>query len=362
MDESIKYQFFRHSINTRQDEKIKALYRKEGWQGYGLFWALLEDLVVNGCKAKCDYEDISWDLRIDEETVKRIVENYGLFNVKGGYFWSDSLLAQMEEVTERYKRRAAAGAKGGRAKAMAKQSDGNMPSLLNEDRSNATAMLQNKDSNATVMQEQSHYNNIEEENKVEKNRGDKKKKDIRDDISSSDESDNRHVVADDETRNFDDRIGDNTFMSIMHNYMYRGSCRPSHEAIKLIDLMGPDWKTKDGRDFAGKEWEACCFWKVERDRKYIDAPRLSVNGCKGVDLFMEWMHASGMYDQDVYNAFRGLDYDKEKNVVVLSVSDERFVSLIEKKYIKQITPSFRRLFPGAKFEYKIFNILWKNNF
>ena len=357
MDESIRYQFFRHYFNTRQDEKIRDLLCEEGWQGYGIWWALLEFLGSNkDYRAKCDYKKLSWDLRADADIIKRVVENYGLFKVKNDYFWSESFIKQMDELTERYKRRAAAGAKGGRAKAMAKQSDGNMPSLLNEDRSDNKAMLKNKNSNAIAMQEQSHYN-IKEENKVEKNRGDKKKKDIRDDISSSNESDNRHVVADDETRNFDDRVGDNTFMSIMRNYMYKGACAPTHEAIKLIDLMGPDWKTKDGRDFAGKEWEACCFWKVERDRKYIDAPRLSVNGCKGVDLFMEWMQSSCMYDQDVYNAFRGLEYDTEKKLVVLKVSDGRFVSLIEEKYIKQITPSFRRLFPGAKFEYQIFNML-----
>ena len=80
MEEQIRISFFRHYTNAKQDEKIIQLLRKEQWQGYGIYWALLEFLTpIKDHKAKCEYDAIAWDLRVDEEIIKRIVEKVKFF-------------------------------------------------------------------------------------------------------------------------------------------------------------------------------------------------------------------------------------------------------------------------------------------
>lgn len=116
MEEQIRISFFRHYTNAKQDEKIIQLLRKEQWQGYGIYWALLEFLTpIKDHKAKCEYDAIAWDLRVDEEIIKRIVENYGLFVVKNGYFWSKSLTSQLDETAENIKRKKAAASRAGKS-------------------------------------------------------------------------------------------------------------------------------------------------------------------------------------------------------------------------------------------------------
>lgn len=118
MEEQIRISFFRHFVNARQDEKIIQLLRKEQWQGYGIYWALLEFLTpIKDHKAKTEYDAIAWDLRVDEEIIKRIVENYGLFVVKNGYFWSKSLTSQLDETAENIKRKKAAASRAGKSSA-----------------------------------------------------------------------------------------------------------------------------------------------------------------------------------------------------------------------------------------------------
>ena len=39
--------YFSHDYNARNDSKIKRLLSKHGYLGYGLFWAIVEDLYNN---------------------------------------------------------------------------------------------------------------------------------------------------------------------------------------------------------------------------------------------------------------------------------------------------------------------------
>lgn len=120
MEEQIRISFFRHYTNAQKDEKIIQLLRIEEWRGYGLYWALLEFLTpIKDHKAKTEYGAIAWDLHIPQEAdlIKRIVENYGLFVVKGGYFWSKSLTSQLDETEENIKRKKAAASRAGKSSA-----------------------------------------------------------------------------------------------------------------------------------------------------------------------------------------------------------------------------------------------------
>ena len=39
--------YFSHDYNTRADTKIKKILARHGYLGYGLFWAIVEDLYNN---------------------------------------------------------------------------------------------------------------------------------------------------------------------------------------------------------------------------------------------------------------------------------------------------------------------------
>jgi hypothetical protein len=89
--------YFSHDYNARSDEKIKLLIRKHGIVGYGIFWAIVEDLYNNANALRTDYEGIAFDLRTDENIVKSIINEFDLFVIKDGYFGSMSVQNRLEE-------------------------------------------------------------------------------------------------------------------------------------------------------------------------------------------------------------------------------------------------------------------------
>lgn len=90
--------YFSHDSNARSDEEIIALRMKQGWQGYGLYWAIIEKLRDStGYKLAADYNLIAFDLRVDAAIIKNIVCDFGLFafTEKGECFYSESLMRRM---------------------------------------------------------------------------------------------------------------------------------------------------------------------------------------------------------------------------------------------------------------------------
>lgn len=86
--------YFSHNGNARNDEKSIAVRMKYQWEGYGLFWALVEKLREStDYKLSKDYNLIAYDLRVDAGIIKSIVEDFGLFvfTEDGKYFYSERL-------------------------------------------------------------------------------------------------------------------------------------------------------------------------------------------------------------------------------------------------------------------------------
>lgn len=342
MDEQIKIQYFRHQANAQKDEKIIQLLRKEKWQGYGIYWALLEFLTpIKDHKAKADYDAIAWDLRVDEQTVKHIVEDYGLFVVQKGYFWSESLTAQLDETVENIKRKKAAASIAGRSSAERRRARNDIANNRSTDvEKNATNVATNVAPS---------INNIDTIDAIDK-------KDKRDDISipSNEATDtSSSSLSDDATTSFDIRINDRKFLAIVSNYMHKGASRPTEEAVHLIDMFAPNWKTKDGRSFLGHEEDACQFWNVPRERKYITVPRLSVNDCRMANSFLSLVLEAKIFDSNVIDAYRGMKISEDKHVYLI-LANEAAATLIEKKYIKSFAAALRNMFGNfCKLEYKI---------
>ncbi|RLJ34153.1 uncharacterized protein DUF4373 [Chryseobacterium sp. 7] len=109
--------YFSHDSNARQDEKIIALRMKLGWEGYGLYWALIEKLrdATNYMCVK-DYNLIAFDLRSDAAKIKSIIEEFGLFaftiNETGECFYSMSLIKRMTQFDSAKAKLSVSGIKG----------------------------------------------------------------------------------------------------------------------------------------------------------------------------------------------------------------------------------------------------------
>ena len=124
---------------------------KLGAEGYGIFFMLIERLrEEEGYKSTIDYNTLAFDLRVDAEKVKQVVEDYDLFKFTedGKYFYSDSFNERMEMMDAKRKKRAEAGKKGAEKRWENRQNDSNA-------NGKAIAMLKQNDSNAIAMPMQS---------------------------------------------------------------------------------------------------------------------------------------------------------------------------------------------------------------
>lgn len=109
--------YFSHDSNARNDEKILALRMKHGWEGYGLYWALIERMreAANHACVR-DYNVVAYDLRTDAAKIKSIIEDFGLFSFEADesgrkWVYSESLRRRMSAVDEQAEMRSEAARK-----------------------------------------------------------------------------------------------------------------------------------------------------------------------------------------------------------------------------------------------------------
>ena len=142
--------YFKHDCNARQDEKILALRMKHGWEGYGLYWALIERLRESAnYSCVCDYNLIAYDLRSDANKIKSIIEDFRLFDFatdenRGKLLYSRRLLEDMNLKDDAREAKVEAGKKGAEAKkkkAEPKQSSSTPQADLKHTLSSAKAEL-----------------------------------------------------------------------------------------------------------------------------------------------------------------------------------------------------------------------------
>jgi len=93
--------YFSHDYNARNDFKIKKLIMKHGMAGYGIFWAIIEDLYNNTNVLRLDYESIAFDLRSTENIIDSIINDFDLFIVDGSNFGSISVQSRLDQRNEK---------------------------------------------------------------------------------------------------------------------------------------------------------------------------------------------------------------------------------------------------------------------
>lgn len=93
--------YFSHDYNARSDQKIKMLIAKHGYFGYGLFWAIIEDLYNNTNVLRLDYDCMAFDYRTTAEVMKSVINDFGLFVVDADNFSSSSVQKRLDLKNEK---------------------------------------------------------------------------------------------------------------------------------------------------------------------------------------------------------------------------------------------------------------------
>jgi len=119
--------FFPHDYHARHDPKLEKIYLKYGYEGWGIYWALIEMLYEQG--GYLLLEDIPLYAKGDDSLCERIanaVRGFGLFENDGVRFWSNSCLLRLQNIVEK-SQKASLNAKKrwNNANAMPTQCDGN---------------------------------------------------------------------------------------------------------------------------------------------------------------------------------------------------------------------------------------------
>lgn len=103
--------YFPHDYDARNDSRVLRLRMKHGAAGYGVYFMILERLRESDDWTEHEtYDLIAFDLRVEEELVRSVVEDFGLFEISSedGSFSSLSFTRRMGKVDDLSRKRAAA--------------------------------------------------------------------------------------------------------------------------------------------------------------------------------------------------------------------------------------------------------------
>ena len=98
----MKKTYFNHDSNSRNDIRIIKLRAKLSYEGYGIFWALLE-LLFNEENKLCisDYETLAFGLQCDHKILKQVIEDFDLFVIEDNCFYSKRLHRHIEDINNK---------------------------------------------------------------------------------------------------------------------------------------------------------------------------------------------------------------------------------------------------------------------
>ena len=340
-------QYFPHQYNAHDDEKLKRVIIDHGLEGYAVFFLLLEYLGQKEDRRLSQdfYKVLAWTYRLNDELVRSVVEDYGLFEISDNHFSSDGLNARMAVLDEKIAKRKLAGSLGGQKRvANLKQNSSNAQAMLEEIQANSKQCLSNAEANSS-------NKNKGEENK-EKSTTNKDESLLCCAKKESELPFAQHNAT--QEFHFDERVCDSDFLSIVANYMRKYACAPVEEAQKLIDMMHPTWKGKY-EDYSEHKADATQLWQVNRDRKYQNAPRASVAECRMIDMYIQLIAAAKIYSVDVLNAYRGMTV-LDGNKVVINFSRRDIPDALEVDYFGTWAVAVRNKFGNdVQLEYRISN-------
>lgn len=114
-----KDQYLPHDVTARLDEKMMIMIEQEGMKGYGIYWALIEQLRTQE-EYHCSLQlinPLAYQIRCTVEEVEIIIRKYKLFIIEGDFFYSAGLAERMQALDEKRQKLSNAGKKGNVIKA-----------------------------------------------------------------------------------------------------------------------------------------------------------------------------------------------------------------------------------------------------
>ena len=94
--------YFNHDNNARNDIKLIRLRSKIGYEGYGIYFAVLELLFSEENKLCIDdYDTLAYGLQCETEKLRAVIEDFDLFVIEGDCFYSKRLNNQIEQINNK---------------------------------------------------------------------------------------------------------------------------------------------------------------------------------------------------------------------------------------------------------------------
>lgn len=123
----MKIDYFSHDTKARSDSKLVSLAMRQGMEGLGVYWCIVEMLYENdGKMMRTECERIAYELRTHSDCINSVIYEHELFQWDDLYFWSNSVLNRLKTITEKSdKARQSATKRWENANAMRTQCDGN---------------------------------------------------------------------------------------------------------------------------------------------------------------------------------------------------------------------------------------------
>ena len=98
----MKKTYFNHDSTARNDYRIIKLRATLGYEGYGVFWALLELLFTEENKiCMSQYDILAYGLQCDAKILKQVIEDFDLFVIEDGCVYSRRLNNQIDEINNK---------------------------------------------------------------------------------------------------------------------------------------------------------------------------------------------------------------------------------------------------------------------
>ena len=98
----MKKTYFPHDSNARNDIKLIKVRAKYGYEGFGIYFALVELLFTENNKLCVDdFETLAFGLNCNADILKDIILNFDLFIVDDNCFYSKRLDNTLDEINKR---------------------------------------------------------------------------------------------------------------------------------------------------------------------------------------------------------------------------------------------------------------------
>ena len=98
----MKKTYFNHDSTARNDYRIIKLRATLGYEGYGVFWAVLELLFAEENKICINqYDILAYGLQCDSKILKQVIEDFDLFVIEDGCFYSKRLNNHIDTINSK---------------------------------------------------------------------------------------------------------------------------------------------------------------------------------------------------------------------------------------------------------------------